>query len=149
VTGAFTGTAGRTEWKFAPGGSIAVIGGLPSPGIASGSVLLAGSFTDTTSLSPLTMGNRKILGSGFLNLVNPQLASSFGLPTGTTTCMGGISAILNAPGSPGAAFASDGLTSGHLVKSPVPEPGMLALYASTLLVVTLWGRPWSLAHRAV
>src|SRR5262249_31646362 len=134
-------------WEFSPGGSIAVTGGIPALGIAPGSVLLSGTFADTPSIRPLDLGDLKVEGAGFLNLVNPQLASYFGLPTGTTAYFGGLSAILTIRGDPGSSSASDGLTSSHLVTSPVSDPRTIALYGLTLLGLTILGRRAPVADR--
>src|SRR4051812_32510695 len=139
TTGAFRGTAGGTGWDFAKGGSVSVTGAIPSLGIAAGSVLLEGSFTGATSVRPQDASDLKVLGAVSLNVVNPQLASYLGVATGTTTSSQ-VSDILHAQGTPGASFASDCSTCDHPGTCPVPEPGMIVLYASTLLGLTAWGR---------
>lgn len=146
TTGAFRGTAGGTGWDFAKGGSVSVTGAIPSLGIAAGSVLLEGSFTGTTGVRPQDASDLKVLGATSLNVVNPQLASYLGLSTGSTASWR-LSDILHAQGTPGASFASDCSTGAPQVTSPVAEPGMIVLYASTLLGVTAWGRLRSRARR--
>ena len=146
TTGAFRGTAGGTGWDFAKGGSVSVTGAIPSLGIAAGSVLLEGSFTDTTSVRPQDASDLKVLGATSLNVVNPQLASYLGLSTGSTAASL-LSDIVHAQGTPGASFASDCSTSDQQVTSQVAEPGMIVLYASTLLGLTAWGRRGLRARR--
>jgi hypothetical protein len=113
-------------------------GAIPSLGIAAGSVLLEGSFTGTTVVSPQDASDLKVLGATSLKIVNPQLASYLGLSTGSTASSQ-LSDIIHAQGTPGASFASDCPTSTQ-VTTPVAEPGMIVLYASTLLGLTAWGR---------
>jgi hypothetical protein len=137
TTGAFRGTAGGTGWNFAKGGSVSVTGAIPSLGIAAGTVLLEGSFTGTTTVRPQDASDLKVLGATSLHVVNAQLASYLGLPTGGTISSR-VSDIFHAQGTPGASFASSCPTSDQQVT--VPEPGMIELYASTLLGLTAWGR---------
>jgi hypothetical protein len=137
TTGAFRGTAGGTGWNFAKGGSVSVTGAIPSLGIAAGTVLLEGSFTGTTTVRPQDASALNVLGATSLHVVNPQLASYLGLSTGSTIASR-VSDIFHAQGTPGASFVSDCSTSDQQVT--VPEPGMLQLYASTLLGLTAWGR---------
>ncbi|MDB5349171.1 MAG: hypothetical protein JWN86_418, partial [Planctomycetota bacterium] len=134
TTGAFRGTAGGTGWDFAKGGSVSITGAMPSLGIAAGSTLLEGSFTGTTTVRPLDAIDLKILGATSLHVVNPKLASFLGLKTGSTISSQ-LSDIFHAQGTPGASFASDCPASEH----QIPEPGMIELYASTLLGLTAWG----------
>ena len=136
TTGAFSGTAGGTGWNFAKGGSVSVTGAIPSLGIAAGTVLLEGSFTGTTTVRPQDASDLKALGATSLHVVNPQLASYLGLSTGSTISSR-VSDIFHAQGTPGSSFVSECPTSGEVT---VPEPGMIELYASTLLGLTAWGR---------
>jgi hypothetical protein len=148
ITGDFTGTAGGQEWDFAPGGHVLLVGGIPALGIPSGTLLLSGEFHDTTFVRPLSLAGFNVVGADFLDVVNPVLASYFGLPRGAATYVGGLAGILTTPAAPGSPFSSNGPTSGHLVTSPVPEPGMLALYATSLLVLSVCGRRWFRSWRA-
>jgi hypothetical protein len=148
VTGNFTGTAGGQEWDFGPRGHVVLEGGIPALGIPSGTVLLSGQFADTTFVRPLSLAGYKVVGGDFLDMVNPVLAAYYGLPRGAVTYVGGLAGILTTLADPGSPFSSTGPTSAHLVTSPVPEPGMLALYATSLLGLSVCGRRWFRSWRA-
>ena len=138
ATGAFTGT-GTTgqEWDFGAGGSVSMTGAIPSLGITDPhTILLSGSFVGTPFVRPVAAGVNTLAveGAGFLNLVNPTLASYFGLPIGTTY-NGGLTFLFNGAGAPGSPFHNGDYLSGHLTSAPmnsppVPEP-------SSVLVIGL------------
>jgi hypothetical protein len=121
---------GGTEWNFGTGGAIELDGGIQSLGIPAGTKLLTGSFTNPTFVKDLGAGDLKVQGGAFFNVVNPTLAAYFGLPTGGTMYLGGLSTLFSAGTTIGGAFSSESLTSGSVTTQPVPEPGALVVFAS-------------------
>ena len=129
-TGAFTGgDASGAQWNFASGGNLSLQGTIPSIGINTDSVLLTGSFSDPTTVRSLN-GSLKVQGGAFFSIVNPTLASYFGLPTGVVLYSGGLSTLFRADGTSPSAFTSNGFTGGTLTVAPVPEPGTLVVFGA-------------------
>jgi hypothetical protein len=147
-TGPFTGTGTITpssvakEWQFAPGGSLTVTGGIAALGVAPGTPLLTGTFTDPTFVRPLSgTTDLKVQGGALMTLVNYRLASYLGLPVGSTVSyVGGISTFFAATGTAPGSFSSDGYTSGYVTTTPVPEPGALAVFALAVGCGLAWMR---------
>jgi hypothetical protein len=128
-TGNFTGASlGGKEWDFASGGNLLVTGGIASLGIAPGSALLTGTFSNGTAVRSLDPTDLKVQGSAFFSVVNPTLAAYFGLPTGGSILNGGLSTMFAAAGTAPAGFSSSGFSSGTVTTEPVPEPGMLVVF---------------------
>jgi hypothetical protein len=118
------------EWTFNNGGRIELDGAIATLGIPAGTKLLTGNFTNATTIKALGSGDLKIQGGVFFNVVDPTLAAYYGLPTGGTLYLGGLSTLFTAPTGPTGAFNSSGLTSGSVTTEPVPEPGTLAVFAA-------------------
>jgi hypothetical protein len=130
LSSASSSSTAAKEWDFAPGGTLTVTGGIAALGIAPGTPLLTGRFTDTTFVSPvLGSPDLKVQAGALMTLVNYPLASYLGLPVGSTVSyVGGISTFFAATGTAPGSFSSDGYTSGYVTTTPVPEPGALAVF---------------------
>ncbi len=138
-TGNFQGGS-STQWTFAPGGVLTLSGMIPSLGINTTSDLLTGHFTDPSYVQSLNGGGLKEQGGAFFSVVNPTLASYFGLPTGVVLYSGGLTTLFNAKGTAPDAFSSDGFTGGTLTVSPVPEPGTLFVFGAFAVGAIVWSR---------
>jgi PEP-CTERM motif len=147
-TGAFTNatpanpgvTSSAQNWNFAPGGSLTVSGGIPSLGIADGTPLLTGAFTDSTFVRSLGVADLKVQGGAVFNVVNSQLAAYFGMPTGASAYVGGLSTMFAAAGTAPGAFSSSGYTSGQITTTPVPEPTTFVVLAVAFGAGFAWRR---------
>ena len=121
-TGAFSGgNAAGTEWDFGPGGFVTLRGAVPSLGIGTNTVLMTGTFSDPSFVKSLNGQGLKVQGGAFLSVVDPTLASYFGLPTGGVLYSGGLSTLFRADGTSPSSFVSDGFTGGTLTVAPVAD----------------------------
>jgi hypothetical protein len=118
------------EWTFNKGGSVELDGGIAPLGIPAGTKLLTGNFANATAIKSLGAADLKMQGGVFFNVVDPTLAAYYGLPTGGTLYLGGLSTLFAAPTGPAGAFSSSGLTNGSVTTQPVPEPATLAVFAA-------------------
>jgi len=130
ATGAHTG-----NWNFGAGGTISIIGGVPTAGVAAGTTLLTGSF-DSAIVSDIggSFFNFKIAGASFFDTKDETLLGYFGLPSGGYR--GGLNISFDTIGAPavGTTFNSDTLRSGDVINSPVvPVPAAVWLFGSGLL----------------
>lgn len=122
----------KGEWDFGAGGRIDITGGIASLGIGPGSTLMQGSFSDQTTVRSLGATDLKTQGGAILNIVNPALAAYFGLPTGGTAYLGGLTTQFAAPGASPGQFQSTVFSGGAVATQPVPEPTTLAIFAAMI-----------------
>ncbi len=143
-SGSFTsGSPDGTEWNFSNGGSTLTINGtIPSLGITTPTVLLSGGFAGSTFVKSDDTNDFKISGSAVFSVVDPTLASFFGLPTGATAYKGLLSTTFLADGSSPAGYSSNGFSDGNLTVAPVPEPGAFLVFAATFAAAAI-----SIRHR--
>jgi hypothetical protein len=119
-----------TEWDFGPGGSLELDGGISTLGIAPGTKLITGTFSNQSFVKSLGAGDLHVQGGAFVNVVDPTLAAYYGLPTGGTMYLGGLATLFAAPSASITGFSSTSVTSGSLTTQPVPEPGSLLVLAA-------------------
>lgn len=130
TTGNFAGST-STTWTFGPGGSISIVGGIPTMGIPAGTTLLSGTFTDNpvvTALGPTF----RIAGAVFVDRKHPRLVEFYGLPSGVEYS-GAFNISFEATGLPPGGFASSRVLSGDVVNSPISIPSSLLLIGSGLI----------------
>jgi|GEM_PF-1621704 hypothetical protein len=126
------------SWKWGAGGTISVMGEIPSLGLANNSVLLSGTFT-SASLSPLSPTLAKIVLAGFSGVENPNLLSFYGYSPGSPF----IGSLILSPAIGlwplgGKPFSAKGFVGGTILTSPDPAP--VPIPSSLLLfVVALFG----------
>ena len=70
---------------------------MTSLGIKTVKPLLTGTFSQDTFVRSLGTGDLKLQGGAFINSVDPSLAAYFGLPSGGTMYLGGLSTLFSAP----------------------------------------------------
>lgn len=130
----FTTGANTGGWDFGSGGTISIVGGVPSASIADGSTLLSGTI-DSASVFDVGGGtlNFKIAGGSFTDTKHPDLLTYFGLPS--VDYVGGLNISFSSIGTPavGAAITSETIFSGNVVNSPVPVPAAVWLFGSGLI----------------
>jgi len=134
TTGNFTESS-STQWFFGSGGTIELVGGVPSAG--AGPTLFTGIWS---SASITQIGESfKIDGGIFSNSTDVDLASFFGL-SGGPGWSGALNLSFLAPGNPGDTFTSSALGSGDAMVASVPEPATILLLGSGLVVVGVVAR---------
>ena len=107
--------------------TIQVIGGIPTLGIANGTVLLSGTFS---SFTVSNFGVAAVVSGNGIDTKNPALLAALGIPTNTAFTFFGfsISNVLR----PGGGFVA---TSTDINNTGVPEPTSIVLLGTVLIGV--------------
>ena len=130
-TGASTG-----GWNYGAGGSITITGGIDfpdaTPDIATGSILLTGTF-DSATVVDLGSGTFEfqIVGGAFTDTKHQDLLAFYGMPN--TDYLGGLNISFSTTANMGDIFTSDQIFSGDVVNQPVPVPAAVWLFGSGLI----------------
>ncbi len=126
-------SAGGGTWRFGPGGSISITGGVDfqgsTPDISLGSTLLTGTFSSATVSDA---GVFEVTFGSFTDVKHAGLLSYYGMPGGNYD--GSLTILFSAVVGPGNAINSTSLFGGSIANiAAVPVPAAAWLFGSGLL----------------
>jgi hypothetical protein len=131
----FTTGANTGGWNFTSGGTISIIGGVSSLGIADGSNLLTG-IINSASITEVDLGifSFEIVGANFIDSIHDNLDSHFGYAD-ATSYLGALNISFSMASDPSAgnAFSSASIFHGGITNTPVPLPAALWLFGAGLV----------------
>jgi len=130
----FSTSGGVSTWTFDKGGSITLTGGISNLGIANGSTLFTGTFTDIVVISVPVYGSMKFhtAVAAFGDVKNSTLATYYGFADGLKWA-GNFNISYYATQQAGGALQSTQVLTGDITNTPVPIPAAAWLLGSGLL----------------